>query len=144
VAKKSKLLFFFLMKQHYHYVLQMFCSAAARKLNYFAEQIKILPGSLRKEEGSKFSCRTYPKSLKRGERGQNLQRFSCRTHQILLGSLGKEKKARNFLADNRTTLITCGKCFPTLITCGKCFPTLTHLYPAGTTYNLREVLLDTL
>jgi len=35
-----------------------------------------------------------PESLKIGERGENLQKFFCRTHQILLGSLDEEKKVK--------------------------------------------------
>jgi len=38
-----------------------------------------------------------PGSLKRGERGQNLEIFSCKTHKRVLGSLERRKTGKIFL-----------------------------------------------
>jgi len=61
-------------------VLQIICSAGARKLkldiNYFAEQIKF--------------C------LKRGEKGQNLQKFFLQNISNYLGSLKRRKTGQIF------------------------------------------------
>jgi len=86
----------------------LFCSCReaqirhdTRKLNYFAEQIKFCQEAWKRRKRSKFleiffqTHPNFPRKPKKRGKGQNLQRFSCRTHQIFLGSLKRRKTGAN-------------------------------------------------